>query len=99
MITWVGDCTTCIGNGISRMRGTPGGKQRWMGSCESGVARGPYPGLAFLNLASAQACIGGSLAENVTISWWACQTPDRSGVAEGAECLADPVVALWGFPF
>src|ERR1700679_1820449 len=80
MITSVGVCTICMGKGISRIRGTPGGRQLRIGSCESDVARGPYPGLAARNLASAQGCSCGSLLVNVIASSRPIHTPVKSGV-------------------
>src|ERR1700729_631814 len=79
MITSEGDSTICIGKGINRIRGTPGGRQLRIGSCESDVARGPYPGLAARNMALAQGCRGGSLLAKVIASSRSIQTPVKSG--------------------
>ena len=51
-----------------------------MGSCESGVACAPYPGLADLYFASAHGCKTGSFGLKVIRFCFCSQTPDRSRV-------------------
>src|SRR5436853_3413489 len=51
-----------------------------MGSCESGVACGPYPGFAALYFASAHGWNAGSFALKVIRFCFSSQTPDRSVV-------------------
>lgn len=50
-----------------------------MGSCESGVACAPYPGLADLYFASAHGRKTGSFALKVIKFCFCSQTPDRPG--------------------
>src|ERR1700689_3063243 len=78
---------TCIGNGIIIILGTPGGRQFRIGSSESGVARGPYPGLTLLYLSAAQGWNGGSSGLNVIEFWRSIQTPEKSR-GENPVCAA-----------
>src|ERR1700685_1030581 len=86
MTTSPGIWITCIGNGISMILGTPGGRQFRIGSSESGVARGPYPGLTLLYFSSAHGWKGGSWELNVMVFWRSIQTPDKS-CGENAACV------------
>src|ERR1700747_496489 len=67
-----------MGNGISMILGTPGGRQFRIGSSESAVARGPYPGLTLLYFSSAQGISGGSCGLKVIVFWRSIQTPVKS---------------------
>jgi hypothetical protein len=67
-----------MGNGINMILGTPGGRQFRIGSSESAVARGPYPGLTVLYFSSAQGMKGGSCELKVIVFWRSIQTPDKS---------------------
>src|ERR1700674_5890020 len=77
-----------MGNGISMILGTPGGRQFRIGSSESGVARGPYPGFALVYFSSAQGMKGGSSGLNAVVFWRSIQTPVKS---RGE----NPACALW----
>src|SRR5580704_3245385 len=75
-----------MGNGINMILGTPGGWQFRIGSSESGMARGPYPGLALLYLSSAQDIKAGSWELRVMVFWRSIQTPDKS-LGENPPCV------------
>src|SRR5277367_4208509 len=93
MTTSSGSCTICMGNGIRKIRGRPGGKQSEIGSSESALACGPYPGLTLLNFASAHACKGGSSGAKVSEFCRPDQTPARSGLWIAVLLSA---AAFWG---
>lgn len=63
---------------MSRIRGTPGGKQFKTGSCGFALACGPYPGLAARYRSAAHACNGGSFGLNVIVSRRSIHTPSNS---------------------
>src|SRR6266851_2750780 len=73
--------------------GTPGGRQFRIGSSESGVARGPYPGLTLLYFSSAQGMKGGSSELSVIVFWRSIQMPEKS---RGEKPACDLGILLMG---
>src|SRR5579862_9880205 len=88
MIICPGVCTICIGKEKSMIRGIPGGRHFRIGSCESALARGPYPGLTDSNFSCAHGCRGGSVGLKVISLPLSIQTPVKSRAEAGFGAFA-----------
>jgi hypothetical protein len=92
MRTSPGSCAICMGKGMRRIRGTPGGRQFKTGSRGFALACGPYPGFAARYRSAAHACNGGSFGLNVMVSRRSIHTPSSSCACTvvGAPVLPGP---------